>query len=171
MKNLYFACTDCKIYVDAGYGWACWSLEETGVVGLGRPVRVESVLAAEGYWNPSHTDSAEWLYKEVLPSVRCFLHSHKRHRIMFGNTSDFLPPDGEGFLDWMQVGFMPQLLPRYFVEHLGLRTWEQVCSFVAVQESAPWWWLLDWDNLHNKVKKKFQQFVESNAHCQKPAAC
>lgn len=161
MNNLYFACADCKIYIDAGYGWAYWSLEETGIVSRGKPVEVELVLAAADYWNPSKTESADWLYKDVLPSVRCFLREHLYHRIVFGNTSDFLPSDGCAFLDWMQIGFMAQLLPRYFVEQLGLRTWDQVRDFVARENAAPWWWLLEWEGLHDKARKKFHELIRS----------
>jgi len=65
------------------------------------------------------------------------------------------------FLDWMQVGFLPLLLPRYFVERLGFQTWDQVANFIARQDSTPWWWMLEWDNLHDKARKKFQQLIES----------
>ena len=163
MNNLYFACTECKVYVDAGYGWAFWSLEEPGVVCRGRLVCVEAVLSAKDYWTPSRTESADWLYDKVLPSVRKFLDRHGRHSIIYGCISDFLPADGEGFLDWLQLGFMPQLLPRYFVEYLGLKTWDEVRLFVANQESAPWWWMLDWDNLHDKARRKFQELIDSPA--------
>ena len=161
MHNLYFACMDCKVYVDAGYRWAYWSLEETGVVRRGGPVSVEKVMSAKEYWTPYKTESADWLYEKVLPSVRRFLERHKGHSITYGNQADFLPSDGEGFLDWLQLGFMPQLLPRYFAEYLGLKTWDDVRSFVAGQEGEPWWWMLDWDDLHNKARKKFQELIES----------
>jgi hypothetical protein len=171
MTNLYFACMDCKIYVDAGYGWACWSLEETGVVKRGNPVSVKSVMAARQYWTPSETESADWLNKEVLPSVRCFLGAHKRHSIVFGNTADFLSYDRDGFLEWMQVGFMPQLLPRYFAEFLGLGTWEEVRGYILKQEATPWWWMLQWDDLHNKARRKFEQIVESRSSSVQTSCC
>lgn len=160
MNNLYFACADCKIYVDAGYRWAHWTLEETGIVKRAAPIRVERVLAADDYWNPSGTESADWLRTDVLPSVRRFLNEHEPHRIVYGNMSDFLPADLCALLDWMQVGFMAQLLPRYFVEHLGLETWEQVREFVAGEISEPWWWMLEWEGLHDKVRQKFQELAE-----------
>jgi len=163
MSNIYFACTECKVYVDAGYRWAVWWLEERGVVRRGEPVSVDSVLAARDYWTPFETDSANWLRSEVLPSVRRFLDEHKPHRVVYGNTSDFLTSGGDGLLDWMQVGFSPLLLPRYFVERLGLVTWDQVSNFVARQESAPWWWMLEWDDLHVKARKKFHELVESKS--------
>ena len=161
MNNLFFACKDCRTYVDAGYRWALWSLEEPGLVTRDRPVSVESVLSAREYWTPPGTAGADWLRTEVLPSVRRFLEEHRCHHIVFGNTSDFLSPDGDGFLDWMQVGFLPLLLPRYFVERLGFKTWDQVSNFISRQDSTPWWWLLEWDDLHAKARKKFQEVVES----------
>jgi len=161
MTNLYFACTDCKVYVDAGYRWAGWWLEDPGVVKRGKRVAVDSVLSAREYWTPGKTDGAQWLYTEVLPSVRRFLDAHRFHRIVFGNTGDFLSLDDNGLLDWMQVGFLPLLLPRYFVERLGFKTWDEVASFVARQDRAPWWWMLEWDGLHEKARKKFQQLIDS----------
>ena len=163
MTNLYFACTDCKVYVDAGYRWASWWLEEPGIVKRGKPVSVESVLSAREYWTPAKTEGAQWLYTEVLPSVRRFLGEHQGHQIVFGNTADFLSIGGDDLLDWMQVGFSPLLLPRYFVERLGLQTWDQVSSFIARQDSTPWWWMLEWDDLHDKARSKFQELVESRA--------
>jgi hypothetical protein len=161
MNNLYFACMDCKVYLDAGYLWAYWSLEEPGVVRRGRHVSVESVLSAKEYWSPSKTESADWLYEKVLPSVGDFLERHKDHPVIYGQMADFLQLDGEGFLDWLQLGFMPQLSPRYFIEYLGMKTWDEVCSFIACQESAPWWWMLEWDNLHDKARRKFQELIDS----------
>jgi hypothetical protein len=171
MNNLYFACTDCKTYVDAGYRWASWWLEEPGIVKRGKPVSVDLVLSAREYWTPGKTDGAQWLHSEVLPSVRRFLEEHRSHRVVFGPTSEFLSPDGNGLLDWMQVGFLPVLLPRYFVERLGFQSWDQVSSFIERQDSAPWWWMLEWDDLHAKARKKFQELVESNRFHQKPVHC
>ena len=165
MTNLYFACTDCKVYVDAGYRWAAWWLEEPGIVKRGKLVVVDSVLSAREYWNPGNTDGAQWLYTEVLPSVRRFLDEHRFHRIVFGNTGDFLSLDDSGLLDWMQVGFLPLLLPRYFVERLGFKTWDEVSNFISRQDSTPWWWMLEWDGLHEKARKKFQQLIDSKDAC------
>lgn len=161
MNNLYFACTDCKIFVDAGYRWALWFLEDAGIVERGKPISAESVLSAEDYWNPPRSEASTWLYKEVLPSVRRFLGEHRRHRIVFGNTSEFLSSGDEGVFDWMQVGSSLQLLPRYFVESLGFVTWDQVSRFVARQEATPWWWLLEWEGLHEKARRKFEDLVRS----------
>jgi len=161
MTNLYFACTDCKVYIDAGYRWAAWRLEEPGIVRRGKNVVVDLVLSASEYWSPGRTEGAQWLHSEVLPSVRRFLEEHRFHHIVFGNTGDFLSLDDNGLLDWMQVGFLPLLLPRYFVERLGFKTWDEVSNFIARQDSMPWWWMLEWDGLHEKAREKFQQLIDS----------
>jgi hypothetical protein len=171
MNNSYFACTDCKVYVDAGYKWSVWWLEERGVVGRGKSVSADSVLAAKDYWTPFEAESANWLRSEVLPSVRRFLDEHKTHRIVYGNTSDFLGSGSDGLLDWMQVGFLPLLLPRYFVERLGFKTWDEVASFIARQDNVPWWWMLDWDDLHAKARKKFCELVQSTHTTQGAVSC
>lgn len=160
MVNLYFACADCKVYVDAGYRWAMWRLEEPGLVVRGKPVIVDSVLSATAYWTPVHAESSDWLYTEVLPSVRRFLQEHRQHKVVYGNTADFMEASGDGLLDWMQVGFLPLLLPRYFVERLGFKSWDQVASFISRQDSPPWWWMLDWDDVHAKAKRKFEDLVQ-----------
>ena len=162
-NNVYFACTDCKVYVDAGYRWAVWRLEETGLVTRGEPVSVNALLSAADYWAPPNIESSNWLNTEVLPSARRFIDEHKCHQIVFGNTADFLSPDPDDILNWMQVGFLPLLLPRYFVERLGFETWDQVAGFIEVQDTAPWWWMLEWDDLHDKARKKFQELLESRS--------
>jgi hypothetical protein len=170
MTSLYFACTDCKVYIDAGYRWAAWWLEEPGVVRRGKQVAVDLVLSAREYWSPERTEGAQWLYGEVLPSVRRFLEEHRCHRIVFGTTGDFLSLDDNSLLDWMQVGFLPLLLPRYFIERLGFKTWDEVANFVARQDNTPWWWMLEWDGLHEKARNKFQQLVDSK-HGGKESGC
>lgn len=170
MNNLYFACTDCKTYVDAGYRWASWWLEQPSIVKRGKPVSVDLVLSAKDYWSPGVSDGAQWLHTEVLPAVRRFLEEHRTHQIVFGPSGDFLSPDSSGLLDWMQVGFLPLLLPRYFVERLGFKTWDQVSNFIARQDNSPWWWMLEWEDLHTKARSKFLELVESKSGCREPVS-
>jgi hypothetical protein len=177
-SNVHFACLDCKVYVDAGYRWAVWQLEEAGLVIRGQCISIERLFSARDYWIPPRSDSSYWLEAEVLPAARRFLDEHKCHRVVYGGTADFLSPQPDDILNWMQVGFLPVLLPRYFVERLGFETWEQVAGFVAHQDSAPWWWMLEWDGLHDKARKKFQELVNSRSSelpvsrtCAKPAKC
>jgi hypothetical protein len=42
VNNRYLACQDCKIYIDVGYRWAYWELEEPGIVARGDVVNVGS---------------------------------------------------------------------------------------------------------------------------------
>jgi hypothetical protein len=30
MNNVYFACADCRVLIDAGYLWAYWQLDHAG---------------------------------------------------------------------------------------------------------------------------------------------
>lgn len=161
MNNLYFACRGCKIYIDAGYRWAYWQLEETGIVTRGENVDVEAVLAAENYWNPPQDGVSRWLCEEVFPPLRQFLHNHKNHRIVFGEDEDFAPDD-DYYLDWMQIGYLMAPTPRYLVEVLGFKSWDQVCEYMQKQEFPPTWWKLTWSgdfSPHEKAKQTFEDLV------------
>ena len=91
MNNLYFACADCKVYVDAGYRWAYWELEKAGIVSRNQMVSVEAVLGADSYWNPPLEDSSNWLYQEIFPTLREFLSTHRFHKVVFGQEEEFAP--------------------------------------------------------------------------------
>ncbi len=69
MNSLFFACIDCKIYIDAGDRWAYWELEEPGTVSRTKTVNIERVLAAEKYWNPPRDEDSRWLYEGVFPTL------------------------------------------------------------------------------------------------------
>ncbi len=47
MNNVYFACTECKTYVDAGYRWAYWQLEKPKTVIQGAVVEVDRLLSVD----------------------------------------------------------------------------------------------------------------------------
>jgi hypothetical protein len=184
MNTLYFACTDCYVYVDAGYRWAYWTLEEAGLVKRGQPISVAVVLHCEEYWNPpkeqtsdlfvgavsipipaefiseSKSEKTDWLYDEVLPTVRSFLTEHQFHQIIFAKSEDFLSFDDESFLNWMQLGYLLMPSPRYFVERLGFKNWQEVCDYIEMQQFKPFWWNLDWQDTHNKARKKFEELVK-----------
>ena len=183
MNNLYFACVDCKIYIDAGYRWAYWELEKAGVVKRGKEVNLGAVLAAEKYWNPTDEDSSEWLeieailiakgylkaastgertdwlYKEVFPPLRQFLAEHRDDRMVFGQYEDFVPDDDDSELDWMQVGYLLRKTPRYFVEVLGLRTWDEVSEHMEGQVHTPAWWSGSYLDEYEKRRRKFEELV------------
>jgi hypothetical protein len=164
MNNLYFACNDCKTYIDAGYRWAYWELERAGVVTRAGNVDVEAVLAAENYWNPPKEEQSRWLYEEVFPPLRQFLQEHKSHQVMFGEDEDFASLDNDYYLDWMQIGYLMKPTPRYLVEVLRMVSWEQVCEYMQKQGSPPAWWKLTWwDNPspHEKGRQKFEELVRT----------
>ena|ERR1700674_159789 len=157
MNNLYFACFECKIYIDARYRWAYWEIEDAAVVSRKEEVSVDAVLAAENYWNPPQDETSKWLYEDVFPPLREFLHDHKSHRIIFGEDEDFAPQD-DYYLDWMQIGRLLKPTPRYFVELLGFESWKQVCECMETREIPPAWWQVTWDGDPSSREKGRQAF-------------
>jgi hypothetical protein len=164
MNSLYFACADCKVYIDAGYRWAYWELDKTGLVARGKQVNVESVLAAESYWNPPKEEGSRWLYEGVFPPLRQFLEEHKSHQMVFGEIEDFTPSDDDYYIDWMQIGYLMMPTPRYLVEVLGFESWEQVGQYMQEQEIPPAWWEVTWSgdpSPHEQGKRKFEELVRA----------
>ncbi|MDZ4659915.1 MAG: hypothetical protein SH868_20250 [Bythopirellula sp.] len=83
MNEVYFACPNCRFYIDAGYRWAYWLLEEPGIVQRGEGVDVEVVFSCDEYWYPPAEECSEWLCEKILPSVRKFLEEHRSHGIVY----------------------------------------------------------------------------------------
>jgi hypothetical protein len=137
VNTLYFACRTCRIYVDAGYRHAYWELEDAGIVDRSNSVDVSLVLGAHDYWNVE----AQWL-KELLPAVRRFLVQHAEHGVTFGDIEDIpIPSPKDGLFDWlMEAGGVLEELPRYYVERLGFRTWDEVAEHVRRSKQRPTWW-------------------------------
>jgi hypothetical protein len=140
MNNLYFACTSCKVFVDAGYRWAYWTLEDAGIVTKGGPVDPAKVLAAEEYWNPEKEETSNWLYNEVFPSVRTFLEEHGPHKIIYGEIDLICDSSSDWFLEWIQEGFLAYAYPRFCLERLHHDSWDAVRSYMDQQKSKPRWW-------------------------------
>lgn len=160
MTDLFFACEDCKTYVDGGGRWAYWKLEQAGIVHRGQPVNVLTVLAADKYWNPPKDEDSRWLYEGVFPSLHEFLHDHTTHRILFGEKDDFAPFDGTYF-DWMQTGYLLMPSPRYLAEVLEFRSWGQVREYMEKHKPPPAWWEVTWGDPspHERAKRKFEELV------------
>jgi hypothetical protein len=93
MNYRYFACADCKQYIDAGYRWAYWLLEHPNIVTLGEPVSFSAVLAAADYWKPPPDEQSDWLMQQILPGVRRFLADHSGHKVLYLEEEHFY---GEG---------------------------------------------------------------------------
>lgn len=154
MNSRYFACMDCRIYLDAGYRWCRCELEMTGVVTANASVDVDAVLANETYWNPPHDPNSKWLSEELLPSVRSFLRHHRAHHIVFLERDD-LPQSHR--LDWMQVGYCLSPTPRYFVEELNLRDWDEVLAWDRAQgEGRAEFWMLN-DRELEQFRRTFER--------------
>jgi hypothetical protein len=164
MIDRFFACCDCKVYIECGGRWAFWQLEELKVVRRNHPVDVAAVLAADQYWNPPKNDESQFLLERVFPQLKAFLDLHFEHRVVFGERDYFAPFENDQFLDWMEVGYLPSLTPRYFVEVLGFTDWDQVRGYIEAQNVPPAWWEVTWlyPSLHQKARRKFEELVNSN---------
>jgi hypothetical protein len=101
MNNRYFGCWTCKTYTDAGYRWACYQLEDTGIIQMGQPVDVQAVLEASDYWNPPAGHETDWHCDEVLPRVRRFLGEHGDHQIIYINR-EWAFDAGGPLSDWVE---------------------------------------------------------------------
>lgn len=172
MNFLYFACCDCKIYIDPGYRWAYSELEQVNIVSRGQEVIVEAVLSAEKYWSPPRDAETLWLYEEVFPPLRQFLHEHGSHRIVFGELDDFLREADA--INWMQVGYAMMPTPRYLAEILGFRSWDQVREYMGKLQIQPAWWEVTWNDdpsPHEKGRRKFEELVreKNGSNDQSPA--
>lgn len=97
--------------------------------------------------------------KGFCPPLREFLEHHRTHSVVFGEESDFLPTDD---FDWMQLGYLLIPTPRYLVEVLGMKSWDQVSAYMEKQESVPPWWEITWQgdpSPREKGKRKFEELV------------
>jgi hypothetical protein len=154
VNTLYFACAACRAYIDAGYRHAYWELEDTGIVNRFRAVDVSAVLGARDYWNVE----ANWLV-ELLPAVRRFLKQHAEHGVRFGDIEDIpIPSIADGLFDWvMEAGFVLEELPRYYVERLGLRRWDDVTEHIHSSKQRPGWW--EFEEQRMAAQRKFVNLV------------
>ncbi len=102
MNCRHFGCKHCRKYVDAGYRWAYWTLEEPGIVALNTAVDVAAVVAREEYWSPPLEELSAWLYSEVLPTVRYFLADHAEHGVLYLDSDFIFDPEREGW-GWVEL--------------------------------------------------------------------
>jgi hypothetical protein len=158
MNDVYFACEDCRVLLNAGYRWAMALPGLPGFRDARGQVCVDVVMAAAEYWNAPHDPDSQWLRDEVLPSVHAFLAAHRTHRIDFGDF-DYL--GSESALDWLQIGYWPEPTPRYFAEVLKLRSWSQVTDWLRTldeQRHCLPTWLHDPKALV-EARKRFEALV------------
>ncbi len=69
MNCRYFACPACYEYTDAGYRWAYFLLEESGIVHMDEEIDVDAVLANHDFWHPPDDEKSLWLCSEIFPSI------------------------------------------------------------------------------------------------------
>ena len=120
MNCVYLICRDCKTYIDAGYRWAYWSLEEPQIVRPGEQFSANAVLNATTYWA---VPGGGWPTLAHLALVRQFLLSHASHHLTYGDTETFLPDDDDdAILDWMEVGSNPKPSVRGFAQRIKCQT-------------------------------------------------
>lgn len=79
MNRVMFACSECRVFIDAGYRWAFCELEEPGIVSKNEAVNVAAVLGARTYWAAPNDEESKWLTEKVLPAVKLFLEEHRNH--------------------------------------------------------------------------------------------
>jgi hypothetical protein len=125
-------------------------------------VNAGAVLNASEYWRGSQKGA--WL-EELLPKVRAFLERHGAHDLIYGDGEDIgrepMSDDDYSFLEWLdETGDDPsdllprhEVLPRFYVEKLGYRHWEQVTDHIARLELKPWWW--HYAELRQKAREIF----------------
>lgn len=120
MNDVFFTCHTCRTYIDAGYRWAYWNLEHSGIVQKGTPISISSVLSAHEYWDGEELkeEYSTWL-NQLLPLVKDFLIRHEAHQLFYEEAQNFLWSQDE--FDWMDENQLERadLSPRLFAERMG----------------------------------------------------
>src|SRR5947209_7404288 len=101
MNCRWIGCDRCKKYVDAGYRWAYWMLEEPGIVKPGEPVDLSALLSQHEFWNPTPDEDSSWLTEQVLPTLKHFLNKHRDHGLRYVESDMVWDPEGR-FADWAE---------------------------------------------------------------------
>lgn len=101
MNGRHFGCPRCRSYVDAGYRWAYWLLEDPGVVAVGQQVDVARLFACREYWTPPPGERGHGLADEILPRARRYLDEHRDHGVIYLEDDMVFDPDGPCH-DWTE---------------------------------------------------------------------
>lgn len=162
MNNVYFACTECKTYVDAGYRWAYSQLEKPKTVLKGTVVEADHLLSVDRYWKPEPSEGNSWLLS-TLSHAEKFILSHKAHRIVYGDIEHIMGPDPDEYEQFAWMNEHPahatDLKPRNFIEQFGIRTWGEVTSYLASHPGKPWWYTLP--SARMVARRKFDELILS----------
>lgn len=165
MNSLYFACRDCKCFIEAGDRWAYATLEQPEIIRRGQPIALHEVLDAPEYWHPP--DDAAWL-DSVLARARDFLLRHAGHDLIFGEEADFLPDYTVEYLDWLEDSPQPiTWTPRHFIEQLRFTQWREVEHYLRSHpDERPWWWAPP--EMRMAARRKFEQRVLAQPRLAQP---
>lgn len=98
MNCRYFLCKSDGTYIDAGYRWAYWLIEDTGVVKQGEPVDIDLLFNTSDYWNPPAEERSDWLYKEILPAVKKYLEERKGKEVLYVESEYIWELEEDGFV-------------------------------------------------------------------------
>ena len=84
MNGVFFLCTDENVYVDAGYRWAYWKLEHTGIIEKNKIIDIKEVLASKEYWSDLEQEGKKnELFQKTLPLVKAFFLKYLRNTIIY----------------------------------------------------------------------------------------
>ncbi len=136
MNSVYFACTRCQHFIDAGYRWAM-QLVTDGAVLPDKSAAVERILAHDTYWDRA----PEW-FVPSLPGLRMCLETHRGHAVVFGDYDSFIADDDHGFA-WLDETDPPgHRSPRWFIEKRGYRVWLELENEFLRQlpHDRPYWY-------------------------------
>jgi hypothetical protein len=101
------------------------------------------------------------LTDEVLPAVRSFLDMHGSHQVTYGDTEQVVGSDFPAALfDWLDVGYLPEITPRYFVDVLRLHSWAEVLEWARTVDRKPWWW--HEAELMDSARVRFQELITAD---------
>ena len=170
MNDVYFACRDCKNYIDAGYRWPVSTLFQNRVDGFPLDVHPQEVLSHAEYWSGA---TGHPYLAAVLPAARRFLLAHQDHDLVFGDAESFMNFDDPAnlHLEWLDEASLDEpslqtlcLEPRYFAEHPALRysSWEQVEAYCRLHSCG---WAGD-IGAAAAAKRVFLRAVRDTAHKQ-----
>jgi hypothetical protein len=157
VNDVYFACQKCHVMVEAGYRWAYWKLEQTGYVRRRAAVSAQSVALAVSYWSPPDEPASTWLKQRILPAVRSFLTDHGEHPLTYGDAEEIAGPDPVALWDWLEIGDTADATPRYLVDGLGMRSWDEVLDWSKGVDPKPWWW--SEPELRDSARRKFEELA------------
>ncbi|MDJ0707980.1 MAG: hypothetical protein QNJ46_32305 [Leptolyngbyaceae cyanobacterium MO_188.B28] len=161
MNEQYFYCPGSKEYVRAGYRWAYRYLVKTGICQRGENVNIDTLLSAKEYWRIDDSEESKWLKDGILPLVSNFIKSNRRHDIFYGEEEFFLDADKNEYWEWLDVGYLPEKSPRYFIELLKFNSWHEVEEYVnknpVYHGNKPWWW--EWNPQHDEARKYFDKKI------------